>query len=144
MLQTSVVLSILFSFISTEFLGILSGGIVSAGYLAFHFTQPYRILSTLLLSVITCLVVKLLQHRIILFGRRRFMLTVLLSIFFAQVMEYSFVFLVDVPLDMRIIGYIIPGLIANDMEKQGIVKTLMMVLITAGLIWLVTQTGVLR
>lgn len=143
MLQTTVVLSIVFSFLSYELLGILSGGIVSAGYLAFYFNQPSRVLTTLFLAVITCLVVKLLQYRIILFGRRRFMITVLLSIFFAQLIEQCFVFLVTIPQDMRIIGYIIPGLIANDMEKQGIFKTIMMVVVIAGIIWLLTQTKII-
>ena len=142
MLQTTVVLSIVFSFLSYELLGILSGGIVSAGYLAFYFNQPYRVLTTLLIAVVTCLVVKLLQHWIILFGRRRFMITVLLSIFLAQLIEHSFVFLVAIPQDMRIIGYIIPGLIANDMEKQGIFKTIIMVVVIAGIIWLLTQTNI--
>ena len=142
MLQTAVVLSVILGFLSSELLGILSGGLVSAGYLAFYFDQPYRLAATLLLSVVTCLIVKLLQHHIILFGRRRFMITVLLSIFLAEVIEWSFFFTTTVNQDMRIIGYIIPGLIANDMEKQGILKTLLMVVILAGVIWLIIHMDI--
>ena len=136
MIQTAVILSVFFGFLSFELLGVLSGGLVSSGYLAFYFDQPYRLASTLVLAVVTCLIVKLLQHRIILFGRRRFMLTVLLGIFLAEVIERNFFFFLDVNRDLRIIGYIIPGLIANDMEKQGILKTLLMVMTSAGIIWL--------
>jgi len=35
---------------------------------------------------------------------------------------------------MRIVGYIIPGLIANDMLRQGAAKTIAMTLIAAALI----------
>lgn len=143
MLHSAVAISILLGFLSTEFLGILSGGLVSAGYLAFYLEQPFRILTTILLSIVTCGLIKLLQHRIILFGRRRFMLTVLFSMILAFFVERGFVFLTDINQDMRIIGYIIPGLIANDMEKQGIVKTLLMVLLIAVVIWLIMHSGVI-
>ncbi len=143
MLHSAVAISILLGFLSTEFLGILSGGLVSAGYLAFYLEQPFRILTTILLSIITCGLIKLLQRRIILFGRRRFMLTVLFSMILAFLVEKGFVFLTDINQDMRIIGYIIPGLIANDMEKQGIVKTLLMVLLIAVIIWLIMHSGVI-
>lgn len=143
MLHSAVAISILLGFLSTEFLGILSGGLVSAGYLAFYLEQPFRILTTILLSIVTCGMIKLLQHRIILFGRRRFMLTVLFSMILAFFVERGFVFLTDINQDMRIIGYIIPGLIANDMEKQGIVKTLLMVLLIAVVIWLIMHSGVI-
>ena len=40
--------------------------------------------------------------------------------------------------DMRIIGYIVPGLIANDMLKQGVFKTLAAVLLLSAVIFLLT------
>ncbi|MDY4609197.1 MAG: poly-gamma-glutamate biosynthesis protein PgsC [Sphaerochaetaceae bacterium] len=141
MLHSAVAISILLGFLSTEFLGILSGGLVSAGYLAFYLEQPFRILSTVLLSVATCGLVKLLQRKIILFGRRRFMLTVLLCMVLAFIVEKCFFFFTDINQDMRIIGYIVPGLIANDMEKQGVVKTLLMTLLIAAIIWLIMHSG---
>ena len=51
------------------------------------------------------------------------MAAILLSIFGVLVVEKSYFYLSSFSLDMRIIGYIIPGLIASDMEKQGIVRT---------------------
>lgn len=142
MLQTAVVLSIVLGFLSSEFLGILSGGMISAGYLAFYLDQPLRIASTLVLAVVTCLLVKFLQRYLILFGKRRFMLTVLLSIFLAQLLDNSLYFMARFNEDFRLIGYIITGLIANDMEKQGILKTLVMVLIITGIIWLILHLGI--
>ena len=52
------------------------------------------------------------------------MLSILLSIFGVFIIEKSYFYLSSFSFDMRIIGYIIPGLIAFDMEKQGIIRTL--------------------
>jgi hypothetical protein len=41
------------------------------------------------------------------------------------------------------IGYIIPGLIANDMIKQGVIKTLIMVMLVSALIWMAMHAGLL-
>lgn len=143
MLHTAVALSVILGFASVEFLGLLSGGIVSAGYLAFYLEQPFRIVSTLVLAVLVCLLVKLLQNFMIIYGRRRFMVTILLSIILSTVIEGSFIITSGIAQDLRMIGYIIPGLIANDMEKQGIFKTLAMVVIISLIIYLILHLGVL-
>lgn len=143
MLHTAVALSVILGFASVEFLGLLSGGIVSAGYLAFYLEQPFRIVSTLALAVLVCLLVKLLQNFMIIYGRRRFMVTILLSIILSTVIEGSFMITSGIAQDLRMIGYIIPGLIANDMEKQGIFKTLAMVVIISLIIYLILHLGVL-
>ncbi len=143
MLYAAVFISIILGFLSSEFLGLLCGGLISAGYLAFYVEQPYRILSTLLLSIGTFALVKLLQNWLILFGRRRFVVTVLIGMLFAALIQKGYLFLTDIHQDMRIIGFIIPGLIANDMEKQGIWKTLLMLGICTCLIWMVLHSGVI-
>ena len=143
MLHTAVALSVILGFASVEFLGLLSGGIVSAGYLAFYLEQPFRIVSTLALAVLVCLLVKLLQNFMIIYGRRRFMVTILLSIILSTVIDGSFIITSGIAQDLRMIGYIIPGLIANDMEKQGIFKTLAMVVIISLIIYLILHLGVL-
>lgn len=143
MLHSAVALSIILGFVSIEFLGLLPGGIVSAGYLAFFLEQPFRVLSTLLLAIVVCYVVKLLQNWLIIYGRRRFMLTVVLSIILSAIIEDNFIYVSGISQDFRIIGYIIPGLIANDMQKQGVVKTLLAVLVISMIIFLCMHLGVL-
>lgn len=143
MLHSAVALSIILGFVSIEFLGFLPGGIVSAGYLAFFFEQPFRVVSTLLLAIVICYAVKILQNWLIIYGRRRFMLTVVLSIILSAVIENNFIYISGISQDFRIIGYIIPGLIANDMQKQGVIKTLISVLIISMIIFLCMHLGVL-
>ena len=137
MLYSSVALSIILSFISTEFVGVLTGGMISAGYLAYYFNSPTRIISTLLVAILITLAIKVLKNFLILYGRRRFMLSVLLSIFFVYIFQKMYFYLSAFDVDLRIIGYIIPGLIANDMEKQGIIKTILSLLAISSFIYLV-------
>lgn len=143
MLQQAIALSILLGFLSTELLGIFTGGLVSAGYLAFFVEQPFRILSTLLLSLAVYGLTKLIGRAVILYGRRRFMLTVILGILLGWLYESNAYYVSGISQDLRIIGYMIPGLLANDMCKQGIWRTLLMVLVCALLIRLILTAGMM-
>jgi gamma-polyglutamate biosynthesis protein CapC len=135
MLKTAVALSIILGFMSQEFLGLASGGLVSAGYLAFYFNQPYRIISTLVLAIVVYFSVKLLEQFLFIYGRRRFACCVLLGIIYAWLLSF-------VASDLRAIGYVVPGLIANDMLKQGIFKTVAVLLIIGISITLLHLAGV--
>lgn len=137
MLRESIGLSILLSFLSSEFLGISAGGLVSPGYLAFFLEQPLRILSTILLSVLICLALRLMQRFMIIFGRRRFMAAVLLGLLGTWTIEQLFFYAGGISQDLRIIGYIIPGLIANDMLRQGILKTIALTITVAVIVRLI-------
>ena len=141
MLFSTVALSVILSFLVTELTGLLTGGMVSAGYLAFYFSEPMRILSTFLLSAIIALILRLSREFLILYGRRRFMLSILLSILFVYALEKAYFILSPLSLDLRVIGYIIPGLIANDMEKQGIIRTSLALIIVTALVKLLSILG---
>ena len=141
MLFSTVALSVSLSFLVTELTGLLTGGMVSAGYLAFYFSEPMRILSTFLLSALIALILRLSREFLILYGRRRFMLSILLSILFVYALEKAYFIMSPLSLDLRVIGYIIPGLIANDMEKQGIIRTSLALIIVTALVKLLSILG---
>ncbi len=141
MLFSTVALSVILSFLVTELTGLLTGGMVSAGYLAFYFSEPMRILSTFLLSALIALILRLSREFLILYGRRRFMLSILLSILFVYALEKAYFIMSPLSLDLRVIGYIIPGLIANDMEKQGIIRTSLALIIVTALVKLLSILG---
>ena len=141
MLFSTVALSVILSFLVTELTGLLTGGMVSAGYLAFYFSEPMRILSTLLLSTLIALILRLSREFLILYGRRRFMLSILLSILFVYALEKAYFIMSPLSLDLRVIGYIIPGLIANDMAKQGIIRTSLALIIVTALVKLLSILG---
>jgi poly-gamma-glutamate biosynthesis protein PgsC/CapC len=146
MLRESIGLSVILSFLGSEFLGVSAGGLVSPGYLAFFLDVPLRIVSTLALALLTFLAVRLIQRYAIVYGRRRFMAAVLVSLAGSWIFERLFFFagslhLASIDQDIRIVGYIIPGLIANDMLRQGAVKTILMTLLVALVLRLVLMPG---
>ena len=134
MYDMAISLSVLFSFGLYEAFGLLTGGMVSAGYLCLFFEQPLRIATTLLLAVLVYLLTRILSRFVILYGRRRFMLVIVLSLIFGWVIERFLLGIALIPQDIRIIGHVVPGLIANDMYKQGIGRTLLGVLMSAAVV----------
>ncbi|MBQ4281865.1 MAG: poly-gamma-glutamate biosynthesis protein PgsC [Spirochaetales bacterium] len=144
MLHKAIGISIILGFLFSEFLGIATGGLVSAGYMAFFMATPARIISTLVLSLVIYGLTLLLQKWIIIYGRRRFMVVVLLSLIGTWLVEQVFSkSLGFIGQDIRMVGFIIPGLIANDMFKQGVVKTLAAVSILSIIIRLIILSGIL-
>lgn len=134
MVDVAVFLSVVLSFGMYEAFGLLTGGMVSAGYLCLYFEQPLRIVTTLALSVITYGVILLISRFTIVYGRRRFMLTILLSLIFSWIIEQFLLGIALIPQDIRIIGHVVPGLIANDMAKQGVTRTLLGILCSAAVV----------
>lgn len=117
-----IAIGMVISFLFTEIVGISPGGIIVPGYLAFHLTSPGRIVATFLTALITYALVRILSNFIIIFGRRRFMLAVSLGYLVGWALAI-FPQVASLDLELRVIGYVIPGLIANDMIKQGVFKT---------------------
>ena len=145
MYDIAVALSVVLSFGLYEGFGLLTGGMVSAGYLCLFLEEPLRIVTTLLLAVIVHGLVLLISRATILYSRRRFMVTMLLSLIpaaFAWIIEQALLRMALIPQDIRIIGHVVPGLIANDMYKQGVFKTLLGVLTSAAIVRLLVMVVV--
>jgi poly-gamma-glutamate biosynthesis protein PgsC/CapC len=123
MIALSVTVGIIVSFLLTELSGFLAGGLVVPGYLALYIERPGRIAVTLAIAALSFASVRLLSERIVLFGRRRFMALVFAGMFFSWVAGELLTWLPSTGQDLRAIGYIVPGLIANDAWKQGFLKT---------------------
>lgn len=115
-----------FSLIFAEIFGVAAGGIVVPGYVALQLNNVWMIVGTLFASFGAFLVVRLTSNFVFIYGRRRLVLSILLGFIFGyllkNVLATPIYDLVDVR--MQAIGYIIPGLIANWMERQGILRTL--------------------
>ncbi len=124
MIIESVGIGILLSFIFTEITGFYTGGIIVPGYLAFFWQAPFRILATVLTSLLTYYFVKFLSNYVIMYSRRRFTACVIIGYLIGWFYRSLFIEYFPVSEDLRVIGYIIPGLLANDMLRQGITATL--------------------
>ena len=135
----------------TETLGVTAGGIIVPGYIAMNLESPERLIITFGISIITFLIIKYLSQFIMVYGKRRLVLALLIG-FLLGYLTRSENNLVSslTELDFAVIGNIIPGLIANWMDRQGVLRTICTVLITAGITKLIimtvsifSQTGIL-
>ncbi len=100
------------------------GGLVVPGYLALYFDQPLRIAATLGAALLAWGAYRLLARRLILFGRRRFVLTVLAGAVAAQAWALAAPSLFEDPAGLRAIGLIVPGLLASCLARQKAAPTL--------------------
>jgi len=114
-----------------EVLDIYPGGIIVPAYIALFLDQPLRILVTIIVAFLSLYSYKVLSRWLILFGRRRFVMLILLGAVWAQLWFLLLPHLFSEPLALRAIGWLIPGLLANNLEKQKYVPTLASMLIVA-------------
>lgn len=124
MVVEAIFIGILVGFIYYELFGFTPGGVVVPGYIALYFFEPGRIAATLMVSFLTLGVLALLSNWMFLFGRRAFMAAVIVGFLLRWGVDVAVTSLQDVGIELRVIGYIIPGLIAHEFRRQGIVHTL--------------------
>jgi poly-gamma-glutamate biosynthesis protein PgsC/CapC len=138
MLETSIGIGITVNLLLTEVFGLASAGLVVPGYLALYLWQPSRLAATALLALVTWAVVRFgLARLVVLYGRRRFGVTVLVG-FLLNLLALRMLRMMPVePVDMRAIGFIIPGLIANQALVQGVWPTLVLTALAAAIVRLV-------
>ena len=120
----TVVIGIAVALLLTELTGLLPGGIIVPAFAALYFDQPLRLLATILAALLGLACYKLLTRWFLLFGRRRFVLLLLLGGLFGQLWAWIWPHLGPASPDLRVVGWIIPGLLANNLERQKIVPTL--------------------
>jgi poly-gamma-glutamate biosynthesis protein PgsC/CapC len=117
-----LVVSLLFS----EVFGLAAGGMVVPGYIALSLNHPIDLAVTLGAAFVTFAIVHALGSVMIVYGRRRTVLMILVG----YLVGATFRSFITVPIeqiadvDITTIGYIIPGLIAIWMDRQGFTQTL--------------------
>ena len=125
----------------TETLGVTAGGIIVPGYIAMNLDSPSRLIVTFGISLIVYLIIKVLSNFILIYGKRRLVLALLLGFLLGYFMRSENNILNGLmDTDFIVIGNIIPGLIANWMDRQGVLRTIFTILITAGVTKLFIMT----
>ena len=125
----------------TETMGVTAGGIIVPGYIAMNLENPERLVITFGVSIITFLIIKLLSKFIMVYGKRRLVLALLIGFLLGYLSRSENMITTGLgTTDFIVIGNIIPGLIANWMDRQGVLRTISTVLITAGITKLCIMT----
>ncbi len=117
--------------------GLYPGGIIVPSYLVLFLQEPTRIVGTLIAAFLTVAVYRLCSRWLILFGRRRFVFLILVGGLWAVLWFQLFPYVFPLSLEFRVIGWVIPGLIANHVDRQGfVVTTASLVTVTVVIGWL--------
>jgi poly-gamma-glutamate biosynthesis protein PgsC/CapC len=124
-----VALSLIFS----ELTGLSPAGLVVPGYIALSLQTPQRVVYTLALAFAAWGIAKILARFMILYGRRRFAVLILL----AFTVDLAVTSLGLLSYDPGVIGVLVPGIIAQEMEKQGVLKSLLSLSVVVGILVLV-------
>jgi len=123
-----VVVSVLFY----ERMQLTTGGAIVPAYLALSLGYPATLVSTLIAGYLTWLIVnKVIVRRRILYGRRKFEVELLvgLSLVVLSILgELLFNAFTRANAELSTIGFLVPGIIAHDMFRQGPKKTIVAIL----------------
>jgi poly-gamma-glutamate biosynthesis protein PgsC/CapC len=163
LLSVSIGIGLVVSLLFSELFGLAAGGLVVPGYIALYLSRPFDVAATLAAALLTFFLVRILSTFVIIYGRRRtalmilvgYALGVLVNAALAAAFEASLVTgAPEAPahaatalaagagatryaLEAGVIGYIVPGLIAIWLDRQGVVPTLAVLLTTAVVVRLV-------
>ncbi|NIN72573.1 MAG: poly-gamma-glutamate biosynthesis protein PgsC [Gemmatimonadetes bacterium] len=116
-------IGLLISLAFTALTGVYPGGIIVPSYLVLFMNEPARIAGTLIAALLTMGVYRLSCRWLILFGRRRFVFLILVGGILAFLWRQFFPAIFPASLEFRVIGWVIPGLIASHLERQGVAVT---------------------
>lgn len=131
LLPLSIGLGLATGLLITELFGLASGGLIVPGYIALHLLEPMPLLSTGAVALATFGIVRILSTFLIIYGRRRTALMILVAYLLGMLIRGWSSFL---PADFDVIGFIIPGLIAVWMDRQGVVQTLCAIAIVSAVV----------
>lgn len=135
-LTLSIGTGLMVGLLFVDFFGLTAGGMVVPGYIALDMYQPGTVALTLIDALIIFAIIRILSKVLIIYGRRRIALIMLISFLLGAFMRHLFssLWVVDSLGGLyTVIGYIIPGLIALSIDRQGIIETFS-TLITASVV----------
>ena len=159
-------LGMIISLILTEIVGVTAGGLIVPGYIALSLHNPYAVIFTFCISLITLLILNFLSRFLIIYGKRRLVFCLILSFTLGSLIRdiplyfitykpegyflfSNFIYHFNISLynfnnllsnysgEMIYIGWLIPGLISNWMDRQGVLPTISTILIISSLINLI-------
>lgn len=142
LLPLSVGIGLVVSLLFTEVFGIAAGGMVVPGYVALNLHRPVDVLLTLLAGLAAWAVVHVLSSVVVVYGRRRTVLMILFGYLIGALMRWILAVPLDGAGELTVIGYIIPGLIAIWLDRQGVVETISSLTLASVVVRLILILGV--
>jgi poly-gamma-glutamate biosynthesis protein PgsC/CapC len=128
LVRLAIALGVVVSMLFYERYSVTTGGVIVPGYLALFLPHPVQIVVTLLMAMLIYWIVqKILRPRWMLWGRRLFETEILIGLLL-QSLWLGMLFVVTPSArnlaPLYTIGFLLPGIIAHDMGRQGVRTTL--------------------
>ncbi|MFC2158925.1 poly-gamma-glutamate biosynthesis protein PgsC [Acidobacteriota bacterium] len=124
MIYETFIIGIVLALLFTELTDTYPGGLIVPAYMALYLDQPLRILVSVGVAFFALFIFKFLSRYLILFGKRRFVLLILVGALISHMWGLLWPQVFDVSTGFRVVGWIIPGLLANNLERQRYWPTL--------------------
>ena len=136
MLTAALTIGIVVSLALTEVVGLSAGGIIVPGYVALLLDRPTVLAGFLAVAMASYGIVRALGTVLMLYGSRRFAVAVLAGLTLSVGAQWVSP---AVPLYVEWVGLglIVPGLLAHQFDRQGVLPTLAMLTIAAPLVRLI-------
>ncbi|WP_300360564.1 poly-gamma-glutamate biosynthesis protein PgsC [Fusobacterium sp.] len=129
-----IILGIVITIIFYEITEISSGGLIVPAYLALYLENSQKVIITLIAAIIVYLIVRIISDRTILYGRRKFAVYIivgfLVRLFFRKINLYLEEYQIEF-LSGNIIGIMITAILARDIERNGMIKSLSLLMIVS-------------
>jgi len=108
----------------SEALGLAAGGMLAPGYLALELQHPLRAAVTLLCGVLAYALVRGASRLALIYGRRRTAAMILIGVLLRYAAEGLLgAHVPPMPEVLALVAYVVPGLLAIWMARQGVVQT---------------------
>lgn len=107
-----------------EVAGVWPGGIIVPGFFALSLDRPERAAWTLAAAFLALGIYRILERRMLLFGRRRFVVMLLSGAAITAAGALLWPRLGPGLSDLSAIGWVVPGLVANQLARQKPLPTL--------------------
>ena len=136
MLTAALTIGIVVSLALTEVIGLSAGGIIVPGYVALLLDRPTALAGFLLVAAASYGILRALGMVLMLYGNRRFAVAVLTGLTLSVGAQWASL---SAPLYVEWVGLglIVPGLLAHQFDRQGVLPTLAMLAIAAPLVRLI-------
>jgi poly-gamma-glutamate biosynthesis protein PgsC/CapC len=135
MLIVAIGLGMFISLLFTETIGLAAGGVVVPGYIAMYLHQPVQVISTIAIGTMTFLIVKLIGHYMLLYGRRLLIICIIIGYLLGYATKlFPPIIFSARSIDIATIGFVVPGLVAYWIHRQGFAETMCAMIIVSVLV----------
>jgi len=129
-----IVVGILLSMLLYERTNISAGTSFAPGIAAVLIViSPESSLAIVASALLTGAAVMFLSERYYIFGKRRYALLIFIGMTLMAGLDVAFGYLDDAGSGYRVLGYLVPGLVGTDFQRQGIQRTMVAFLIVTAL-----------